>query len=38
MIEIAIVEFRIEDNSDSCRPKEVDEIVNYLETRYVSAT
>ena len=34
----AIVEFRIEDNGDSSRPKQVDEIVNYLEARYVSAT
>ena len=34
----AIVEFRIEDNGDSSRPKQVDEIVNYLEARYVSVT
>ena len=34
----AIVEFRTGDNTISSKPKEVDEIVNYLEARYVSAT
>ena len=34
----AIVEFRMEVNTVSSRLKEVDEIVNYLEARYISAT
>ena len=34
----AIVEFRTEDNTISSKPKEVDEILNCLEARYVSAT
>ena len=34
----AIVEFRLSDGSEGSRTKEVDEVVNYLEARYVSAT
>ena len=34
----AIVEFHTGDSSESSKTKNVDEIVNYLEARYVSAT
>ena len=34
----AIVKFHTGDSSESSRTKNVDEIVNYLEARYVSAT
>ena len=34
----AIVEFHTGDSSESSKTKKVDEIVNYLEARYVSAT
>ena len=34
----AIVEFRAGDSTVNSRPKEEDEIANYLEARYVSAS
>ena len=34
----AIVEFHSSDSSESTNPKNLDEIVNYLEARYISAT
>ena len=34
----AIAEFHTGDSSESSKTKKVDEIVNYLEARYVSAT
>lgn len=34
----AIVEFRSVDNADSSGPKRKDEVANYLESRYLSAT